>query len=84
MLFDDAPAPKIGTGVAQRPEQAIEPNGFVGALGQLEFDRIDLNGARIIEILSAVDELPERVVARVLAQHELAAVTADVSLGRVM
>ena len=43
VLFDDAAAPVVGAGVAQRAEHAIQQGGFVSALGELEFDRIDLN-----------------------------------------
>jgi hypothetical protein len=50
MLLDDATTPKIRPRIAEGAENAIELDGLVGLLRKQEFNRIDRNRIRVVEI----------------------------------
>ncbi len=70
MFLDDAAAPIIRAGIAQRPEHAAERRRAVGALAQLQLERIDRHRIRTFEIAAAIDEASDRDPGAVRLQHE--------------
>ncbi|MHB1765926.1 MAG: hypothetical protein ACYCS1_10475 [Gammaproteobacteria bacterium] len=68
--FDQVPAPKVGAGVAQRSEHALEVRGFKGAAAEFEFDGIDIDCVRSLQIALAIDEAAERRAPAINRQDE--------------
>ena len=72
LFLDNAAAPVIRAGIAQCAEDAIQLSGLVSPRGEFQFDGIDLDRLRILQVRAAVDEAPERITPWFFRQHKLA------------
>ncbi len=84
MFLDNAAAPVIRAGIAQCAEDAIQLSGLVSPRGEFQFDGIDLDRLRILQVRAAETKRPSASPRGFFVSTNLPAVTPDSCPGSVM